>query len=75
MVTASGPSQRMVSRVWRAFALQPHRNETFERSKDLLFVEKVRDIAESCLNPLRSSAGTLCRREVAPTAAPASGSA
>lgn len=46
MVTASGPSQRMVSRVWRAFALQTHRNETFERSKDLLFVEKVRDIAE-----------------------------
>jgi hypothetical protein len=36
--------QTAVSRIWRAFGLQPHRQETFKRSTDPLFVEKVRDI-------------------------------
>ena len=40
----SGVSQTMVSRIWRAFALQPHRVEGFKLSKDPLFIEKVRDI-------------------------------
>src|SRR5271163_1870061 len=39
-----GLSQSAVSRIWRAFALQPHRAETFQLSKDPLFIEKVRDI-------------------------------
>ncbi|PYM84331.1 MAG: hypothetical protein DME09_08745 [Candidatus Rokuibacteriota bacterium] len=39
-----GLSQTAVSRIWRAFALQPHRVETFKLSKDPLFIEKVRDI-------------------------------
>ena len=34
----------MVSRIWRAFALQPHRVEGFKFSKDPLFIEKVRDV-------------------------------
>jgi len=39
-----GLSQTMVSRVWRAFGLQPHRQETFKLSRDPAFVDKVRDV-------------------------------
>src|SRR6266498_900686 len=44
MAEATGLSQSTISRVWRAFALAPHRTETFKLSTDPLFVEKVRDI-------------------------------
>src|SRR5438552_10674488 len=44
-------SQSAVSRIWRAFALQPHRAETFQLSKDPLFIEKVRDIVGLYLHP------------------------
>jgi len=37
-------SQTAVTRIWRAFGLQPHRQETFKLSSDLMFVDKVRDI-------------------------------
>jgi transposase len=46
-----GVSQSTVSRVWRAFGLQPHRAETFKLSSDPLFIEKVRDIVGLYLNP------------------------
>jgi transposase len=46
-----GMSQSAVSRIWRAFALQPHRTETFKLSRDPLFVDKVRDIVGLYLNP------------------------
>lgn len=46
-----GLSRSTVSRIWRAFALQPHRSETFKLSKDPLFIEKVRDIVGLYLNP------------------------
>jgi transposase len=51
MARKSGLSQSAVSRIWRAFALQPHRFETFKLSKDPLFIEKVRDIVGLYLNP------------------------
>jgi transposase len=51
MAQAAGLSQSAISRIWRAFALQPHRTETFKLSKDPLFVEKVRDIVGLYLNP------------------------
>jgi transposase len=51
MAQACGLSQTAVSRIWRAFALQPHRTETFKLSKDPLFIEKVRDIVGLYLNP------------------------
>ena len=51
MATASGLSQSAISRIWRAFALQPHRSETFKLSTDPLFIEKVRDIVGLYLNP------------------------
>jgi hypothetical protein len=44
MAKKNGLSQSAVSRIWRAFALQPHRTERFKLSKDPLFIEKVRDV-------------------------------
>src|SRR5580704_8767433 len=38
-----GLSRSTVNRIWRAFALQPHRTDTFKLSKDPLFIDKVRD--------------------------------
>ena len=51
MAKHSGLSQTAVSRIWRAFALKPHRVETFKLSHDPLFIEKVRDIVGLYLNP------------------------
>jgi transposase len=51
MATRSGLSQSAVSRIWRAFALQPHRVTTFKLSKDPLFIDKVRDIVGLYLHP------------------------
>ena len=46
-----GLSQSMVSRVWRAFGLAPHRQDSWKLSKDPLFVAKVRDVVGLYLNP------------------------
>ncbi len=46
-----GVSQNAVWRTWQAFALQPHRQETFKLSTDPQFVEKVYDICGLYLNP------------------------
>ena len=43
--------RRRSVRIWRAFGLQPHRQETFKLSTDPLFVEKVRDIVGLYLDP------------------------
>src|SRR5918998_1473402 len=51
LARAVGLSQSAVVRIWRAFALQPHRAETFKLSQDPLFVEKVRDIVGLYMNP------------------------
>ena len=51
MAARTGLSQSAISRIWRAFALQPHRTETFKFSSDPLFIEKVRDIVGLYLNP------------------------
>ena len=40
-----------VHRIWKAFGLQPHRQEHFKLSTDPFFVEKVRDIVGLYLNP------------------------
>jgi transposase len=44
-------SQTAVTRIWHAFGLQPHRQETFKLSSDPLFVDKVRDIVGLYLDP------------------------
>lgn len=46
-----GLSQSAIARVWKAFALQPHRVDTFKLSKDPLFIDKVRDIVGLYLAP------------------------
>jgi transposase len=51
MAKRSGLTQTAISRIWRAFSLQPHRTETFKLSKDPLFIEKVRDVVGLYLNP------------------------
>ena len=51
MARRSGLSHNTVSRIWRAFALQHHRTETFKLSADPLFIEKVRNIVGLYLNP------------------------
>src|SRR5204862_6301192 len=51
MAQATGLSQSAISRIWRAFSLQPHRVETFKLSSDPFFIEKVRDIVGLYLNP------------------------
>src|SRR5579863_3115786 len=51
MAQKTGLSQSTISRIWRAFGLQPHRVEHWKLSKDPLFVEKVRDIVGLYLDP------------------------
>jgi transposase len=51
MAAATGLNQTAVSRIWRAFGLQPHRVEHWKLSKDPLFIEKVRDIVALYLDP------------------------
>jgi transposase len=51
MAKASGISVSSVQRIWRAFALQPHRMETFKLSTDPDFVAKVRDIVGLYVSP------------------------
>jgi len=51
MAKAVGMNQTAVSRIWRAFGLQPHRVDTFKLSKDPLFIDKVRDIVGLYLHP------------------------
>src|SRR3954453_5968117 len=51
MAAATGLNQTAVSKIWRAFGLQPHRVEQFKLSKDPMFVEKVRDIVGVYLDP------------------------
>jgi hypothetical protein len=44
-------SQRVVSRVWCAFALQPQRSQTLKLSRAPLFVERARQIVGLYLSP------------------------
>ena len=59
MANDMGLSPSSVGRIWRAFGLQPHRQETFKLSSDPLFVEKTRDIVGLYLN-LPAKAMVLC---------------
>jgi transposase len=54
-----GLSQSAVSRIWRAFGLQPHRSETWKLSRDPQFVDKVRDVVGLYLDPPERAA-VLC---------------
>jgi hypothetical protein len=56
-----GLSQSTVSRLWRAFGLQPHRAETFKLSIDPHFIDKVRDMVGLYLDPPRPRARAVRR--------------
>jgi transposase len=51
MAQKMGLSAMAVSRIWRAFGLQPHRAEAFQLSADPQLIEKVRDIVGLYLSP------------------------
>jgi transposase len=51
MAREVGLTQTAVSRIWRAFGLQPHRQDTFKLSRDPFFIEKVHDVVGLYLNP------------------------
>ena len=51
LAKATGLSRMTISRIWRAFGLQPHRRDTFKLSPDPLLIEKVRDIVGLYMNP------------------------
>lgn len=51
LAKASGLSRMTISRIWRAFGLQPHRTETFKLSPDPRLIEKVRDVVGLYVNP------------------------
>lgn len=51
MAKATGLSHMTINRIWRAFGLKPHLDETFKLSPDPLLIDKVRDIVGLYLNP------------------------
>ena len=51
MAAEVGLTQTAVSRIWRAFGLQPHRQDTWKLSKDPQFIDKVRDVVGLYLDP------------------------
>jgi transposase len=51
MAKATGLNQTAVSRIWRAFGLKPHLQETWKLSTDPQFIEKVRDVVGLYMNP------------------------
>ena len=51
LAQSMGMSRMTISRIWRAFGLQPHRTESFKLSPDPLLIEKVRDIVGLYMNP------------------------
>jgi len=51
MAEEAGVSKDSVHRIWRAFGLQPHRQDHFKLSTDPFFVEKTHDIVGLYLNP------------------------
>src|SRR5436190_6382933 len=51
LAQATGLSRMTISRIWRAFGLQPHRTDIFKLSPDPLLIEQVRDIVGLYMNP------------------------
>ena len=51
MAREVGLTQSAVHRIWKAFGLQPHRQDTWKLSRDPFFVAKVRDVVGLYLNP------------------------
>ena len=57
MARTVGLSPTAVSRIWRAFGLQPHRTESFQWSSAPLFVDTVRAVVALYLDPPERAVG------------------
>lgn len=55
MAERTGLSKSTIGRIWKAFGLQPHREDGFKLSNDPLFVKKVYDIVGLYLDPPESA--------------------
>ena len=64
MAAEVGLTQTAVSRIWRAFGLQPHRQETWKLSKDPLFVDEGPRRRRPLSEPARARGGAVRGREV-----------
>ena len=51
MAKATGMSQTAICRIWRAFELKPHREQTWKLSTDPQFIDKVRDVVGLYMDP------------------------
>jgi transposase len=51
MARVTGMSQTAISRIWRAFGLKPHLEQSWKLSADPQFIDKVRDIVGLYLDP------------------------
>jgi len=51
MAREVGLTQSAVLRIWQAFGLQPHRQQTWKLSRDPQFIDKVGDVVGLYLNP------------------------
>src|SRR4051812_25412869 len=51
MAAEVGLNQTAVHRIWKAFGLQPHRQDAWKLSRDPQFIAKVRDVVGLYLNP------------------------
>lgn len=51
MSREAGVSAATVQRIWHAFGLKPHLQETFKLSTDPYFVDKVRDVVGLYMAP------------------------
>src|SRR3982751_2535732 len=56
LAKATGFSRMTISRIWRAFGLQPHRTETFKLSPDPQLIEKRTGARANWLKPPASAA-------------------
>ena len=59
MAAEVGLSQSAVSRIWRAFGLQPHRQETWKLSKDPQFIDKGPRRRRPVPEPARAGCGAV----------------
>ncbi len=51
MAAELGLTQSAVHRIWKAFGLQPHRQDTWKLSKDPQFIDKIKDVVGLYLDP------------------------
>ena len=62
MAKRSGLSHDSIARIWQAFGLKPHRQDSFQLSTDPFFVEKVRDVVGLYMSPPQNAL-VLCADE------------